>query len=368
MIYFEDRDLFSENQFGFIPCKGTDLAIEKHTQSILNSVDSQKYTLSLYLDFKKAFDVLDIDILFHKFRKYGIGDVAFEFLKSFCKGRKQAVKINGILSDILELKFGTAQGGVLGPIMFLIYINDLLQLDLYSSIYAYADDTALVCAAYNRESLLNKINLDLAKVSQWLIDNKLLINTSKTKCILFFDQYVSNASRQNMFKLNCHSHQCIYKCECFNIEIVESVKYLGLYIDQHLNWRIYIEHLSKKLRKINYSLYHMRNFIHGEHLKKLYILWFESTLRYGIIHYGGTYPTILKPVIMCQRFAIRTIFRLRYMDSVSHLFAENCLLTVTQLHIYSVVMYVFKNIAQFTFKQVSRVTRSANTPSLIVPS
>lgn len=368
MIYFTDRNIFSKNQYGFIPSRGTDLAIEKHIHNIATCIDMQKYTLALYLDFKKAFDVLDIDILLRKFKTYGIGDLAYLLLESFCKDRQQVVKINGIISNVLDLKFGTAQGGVLGPIMFLIYINDLLQVELNSSIYAYADDTALVCSAYNRKSLLTKINLDLSKVSQWLIRNKLLINTSKTKCILFFDCNFSKTYRQNLFDLKCHSHQCIYECTCSDIEIVESTKYLGLYVDQHLKWNVHIGHLTKKLRKINYSLYHIRNFIQGENLKRLYLSWFESTLRYGIIHYGGTYPTILKPVLMCQRLAVRTIFRVKKTESVTYLFQENNLLTVLQLHIYSLIIYIHKNSSEFPFKQANRTTRSAQVASLLVPN
>lgn len=186
MFYFNAISFFSSSQFGFLPHKGTDLAVREHVGTITENVDKHKYTVALYLDFQKAFDVLDIDILICKFKKASIGGAALKWLSSFCRERKQVVKINNVLSDVLELQYGTAQGGVLGPLLFLVYINDLLNLNFYSFIFAYADDTTIVCSSCNRDSLKVQLGRDLEKISQWLIKNKLLINSSKLKCIMFF--------------------------------------------------------------------------------------------------------------------------------------------------------------------------------------
>jgi uncharacterized protein YktA (UPF0223 family) len=357
--YLHDRNILSENQYGFLPGKGTDLAIERHISEITKAVDKRKYTLSIYLDFQKAFDVLDHNILFCKLRKYGVGNRALDWFKSFCTGRKQVVKINGHTSDVLELKYGTPQGGVLGPIIFLIYVNDLLNINLHSRIFAYADDTAIVCSSYSRESLKMHVNSDLEKISRWLVNNRLVINCAKSKCILFFDHGISRDVLRESFNFVCHRHQCIYKCECSNIEIVTNVKYLGVLVDEHLKWEPHISYLCAKLRKINYALYFLRDHVKSLYLKKVYVSWFESVLRYGIMHFGGTYATLLKPVIMCQRHALRTIFSLKRCDSMSHLFIENNLLTFNQLHVYSILMYVKKFIYLFNLKPVSRLTRSA---------
>lgn len=368
LSYFEERSLFSINQYGFLPGRGTDLAINNHISQITSEHDKQKYTLALYLDLQKAFDVLDIDILIYKFRKYGIGGPALSWLMSFSKNRKQLVKINGQRSDTRVLSYGTAQGGILGPLNFLIYINDMLKLQLHSSLYAYADDTALVCSAYNRDTLCSRITSDLHKISTWLIDNKLLVNSSKSKCVMFFDCDKPKSDLCDRFKLMCHKHHCIYDCQCSSIEIVESVKYLGLIVDQHLKWNHHIQYIVKKLRKINYSLYYMRNFVKKEHLLRLYSSWFESTLRFGLIHYGGTYTTILNPIVMCQRHSLRIIFKIKRMDRVSHLFAEQGLLTVRELHVYCLLMYVHKYLFNYQIKEVERQTRSTQWISLCVPN
>lgn len=365
--YFEAKSLFSGNQFGFLPGRGTDLAIEKHISRIVTSFDKQMYTIAVYLDFQKAFDMLDINVLITKFKKYGIGGLALSWLESFCKGRRQAVRIDKYISSTLELQFGTAQGGVLGPIVFLIYINDLLNLRFNSSVFAYADDMALVCSAYDRQILQSRIQADLDKVSQWLIENRLIININKSKCIMFFDWFKCKKYLTNSLNLVCHAHQCLYNCNCKSIEVVEHVRYLGIYVDQHLKWNEQINSLYKRLRKVNYALYYMKKFIRGDQLRQLYISWFEAVLRYGIIHFGGTYHSILNPIVMAQRNALRTVFNVKRTDRMSYLFSQNNLLTFNQIYEYSILMYVHKYLNLFSVKPVHRVTRRAQFVALEVP-
>lgn len=365
--FFTQRSIFSGNQYGFIPGRGIDLAVEKHVSLIASASDKYKHTVAVYLDFQKAFDVLDINVLLNKFRKYGFCGLALSWLKSFCIGRKQVVKINNVISDPLELYFGTAQGGVLGPIMFLVYINDLLELDMYSTVFAYADDTALVCSADNKQSLQLKIRKDLDKVSHWLSTNRLLINSTKSKCIVFYDYHLTNDHLQQEFNLMCHNHQCIYNCTCSNIEVVDYVKYLGMYIDKRLKWDHHINVLSSKLRKVNYVLYHLKSFVKSDQLLNVYLSWFESLMRFGIIHYGGAYNSCLNSVIMNQRHAVRTIYNVKRKDRMSYLFKEKDILTFEQLHKYSIILYISKFIYNFDFRESNRETRSSQQLALKVP-
>ncbi|KAG8294046.1 hypothetical protein J6590_108172 [Homalodisca vitripennis] len=350
--YLVSRSIFSPYQFGFLPNKGTDLAIQNHIQCIAESVDRNKFTAAVYLDFQKAFDLVEIDILMKRFETYGIAGNALAWLNSFCRKRKQLVKVNKYVSNTLELRHGVAQGGVLGPMMFNIFINELLKIKLNSKIFAYADDTAVVCSAYNKSRLRHLISSDLEKLSQWLSNNKLLINVSKSKCILFFDRNISCESLQKENKFYCHKHQCIYGCNCDVIEIVDNVKYLGLTIDRDLKWNVFINTLSTKLRKINYAIYHMRGFLKPNLLRQLYTSWFEGTLQYGIIHYGGTYESILIPIKNSQRFAVRNIYNLKKYDRISHLFKEDNILTFNQLYVYHCLNYIYKFLDSFDIKKM----------------
>lgn len=255
--------------------------------------------------------------------------------------------------------YGTAQGGILGPVIFLIFINDLLNFPLNSKIFAYADDTALVCSAYNKDSLKIYIQDDLNKVSSWLVNNRLLINTTKSKCILFFDQNKNSLELQNDYQFYCHPHSCVYCCNCSCISIVDSVTYLGMVVDRDLKWNQHIAQLSGKLRSINYSLYHMRGYLESQHLINLYHSWFESTLRYGIIHYGGTYTTTLKSIISCQRKSLRIIFYINRRERLSYMFKEKNILTFNQIYNQSCLSYTHKYFNEFPLKVVNRETRAS---------
>lgn len=368
LSYFLERNIFSPHQYGFLPNRGTDLAIENHVCSIIDSIEKKNFTLSLYLDLQKAFDVVDVNLLVKKLRKYGIGGLALTLMESFCTGRKQCVKINNRLSDFLELRFGIPQGGVLGPLMFIVYINDLLNLRLNSSLFSYADDTALVCSASNRHALKMKINDDLKIISAWLVENKLFINNKKSKCIIFFDFGSSKEALADEFNAKCHNHLCIYECSCTRIEVTNNVQYLGLYIDEQLKWGPHVQYLTSKLRKINYALYYMRGYLKSEYLKQLYVSWVESTVRYGIIHFGGTYPTILSPLIMAQRFCLRTVFFIKKYDSLSHIFSDYNILTLEQIYLVSCSLHIYKYLKNYNLREFNRFTRGSRFVHLKLPN
>lgn len=368
MQFFNTNNLLSENQFGFSKNKNTDLVVERHITNIVHNIDDRKPTIGVYLDFTKAFDLVSHDILLYKLSMYGISETVIKWFESFLKGRKQVVRINNVLSDMLEVNYGVPQGGVLGPILFVIYINDLLQINLNSSIYSFADDTSLVCSANSFDILHSKINKDLDCISKWMRSNKLLINTKKSKAVIFSYKPQTVLDAKSKIELKCHAHSCIYNCNCNQIEIVRSVKYLGLYIDEELCWRTHVDFLRKKLRKISYNLYHMRDHLSPLDLRTVYISWFESTLRYGIIIWGGTYATILKPIVVAQKLAIRTVCNTGKYESSAPLFKFLNIMNYSQIYRYSLLLFVKKHIELFTTVIISRTTRNANERCLVLPN
>lgn len=366
--YFLTNNLFSSNQFGFLPKRGTDLAVINHIDNIVSSLDQGKCCLGLYIDFKKAFDLVDLTILTQKLEIYGVRGIEIEWFKSFLFNRNQIVKIKSAASKINKITHGIPQGGVLGPFLFLVYINDLLQKDFYSTIYAYADDTSLICSANNYESLKFRIEADLNQLSKWLFNNKLIINREKTKGILFsYRPHTTDRYKEDLLLLKCHSYKCKHGCVCNYIEITDNVKYLGLYIDSGLRWRTHVENLWKKLLKINYNIYFIRQFIDYKDLLTLYHSWFQSAMSYGIIHWGGTYSNILEPISIAQRMALRTICNLRKFDSVSNKFQEHNVLTLEGLYSYHLLTFLKQNIQLFEIYSTKRTLRSSNRMQLTVP-
>lgn len=248
-----------------------------------------------------------------------------------------------------------------------IYINELLKLKLNSQIFAYADDTALVCSSYSKTSLRLSISNDLEAVSNWLIDYKLLINTSKTKCLVYSEREKTCEDLQHDFTFYCHKHLCKYNCVCEPIEIVSNIKYLGLIIDMWLKWNVYGNYLVNKLRKVNYALFHMREFLASNYLLKLYFSWFEGLLRYGIIHYGGSNENVLKPIRMTQQFAIRNVFSFKKFNRVSHVFFENNILTLNKLYVLCSAIHMHKHIDKYHIRENRVNTRSSDILSVLVP-
>lgn len=241
-------------------------------------------------------------------------------------------------------------------------------MNFYSTLFSYADDTSLICSANNYNSLNFRIEADLNKLSQWLNMNRLIINRDKTKGILF--SYRSSAPiisyRDNLI-LKCHKHSCIYNCRCVNIQVVDHVKYLGLLVDCELKWNIHIDNLTKKLQKINYNLYYIRQYVRMEDMLSLYYSWFQSVVSYGIIHWGGTFHNILEPINMSQRMVLRTICKIKKFDSISYKFKELRVMTIQELYCYKVLTFLRQNLTIFEVNLPLRELRSADNLQFTIP-
>ena len=178
--YFTTNNLFCIQQFGFRPGHSTELAALKQTNHLIIEMDNFKVPTNIYIDLSKAFDTLNFDILLKKLKHYGINGSAKRLIHSYLTDRLQFVEFNSYKSTYLPISTGVLQGSVLGPLLFLIYSNDLPLISNIFSMLMYADDTTLYC---NIDQDVNEevINVELAKLSEWLGANKLALNISKTK-------------------------------------------------------------------------------------------------------------------------------------------------------------------------------------------
>lgn len=268
-------NIIINNQFGFRKKHSTNDALITITEQIRKALDHGHFSCGTFIDLKKAFDTVDHQILLSKLEHYGVRGVSKQWFASYLSDRKQFVSIDNInsLSDLIA--HGVPQGSVLGPLLFLIFINDLPSAISHSAVFLFADDTGLLYSDSNLQVIENKVNSDLSLLSSWLKSNMIALNTTKTEVVLFRDPR----------KPLDHSIQLVL--DGYNLSFSSYVNYLGLRLDEHLSFKAHIDFLSTKLSKSNGIIAKLRHFLPLNLLKSVYYSLFQSHLSYGLQIFGS---------------------------------------------------------------------------------
>lgn len=235
--YLTDNKLLSPKQFGFRRKTSTAIATAKFTDDILHSMDKGLLTGVVYLDLAKAFDTVNHSLLLSKLSAFGVDSSECEWFRSFLHNRSQITVCNGSQSNKELVPIGVAQGSILGPLMFILFINDLPTCLKHCNISMYADDTALFYSS--KSTLESKINSDLNIVGDWLNSNQLTLNISKSKFMLI------GSSKKLQRNLNRIDIIIMGK----SLESVNSFNYLGIVINANLSWGDHIEYIKNKINK-----------------------------------------------------------------------------------------------------------------------
>jgi len=297
---------------------------------------------------------------------------------SYLKDRSQVVKIGSTFSDSCKISLGVPQGSVLGPILFLVYINSIFTQKLCGKVTAFADDLGITYAESTQFNLVANINHDVELLRKWFTAHKLLIS-DKTRLM-----YV-NLSRQESPSINIDFHdancqrfklcsnsgslfdpfaQCHRKC--FKIEPVEHFKYLGIILDKNLNWRVYINSLKTYFRSVIRKLYQLSKISSTCVLKMFYYSLYHSKLCYGITCRGGAYMNLIKSLLTLQKCAIRLICNKTRCTPSFPLFKSLSILPIRHLFYYSVIKkFVSKHLGQAC--RLSHVYNLRNSSNVSVP-
>ena len=269
--FIEKHNILYMFQFGFRPIYSTTLALIEFIDRVRRLMDQGNYVLSIFIDFTKAFDTVDHDILLDKMDRIGIRGHANDFFRTYLKTRQQYTEINGCKSSLRNVSCGVPQGSVLGPLFFLIYINDLYRAVCNDSVLLFADDTSL--SVYNQKlnAVISKAKSQFSNLLRWCICNKLTINYDKTYFVLF---HARNKSVPIDFGR--------IVIDGIVINRAKSVKYIGMIIDENLNWNEHVNSLCKSLLKYFGIFNKIKNFISNKIARQLYFAFIYSRINYGI--------------------------------------------------------------------------------------
>ena len=293
--FLEQNKCIYNMQFGFRKKHSTNDALMSITEKIKSAVKNKDIAVGVFVDLQKAFDTVNHNILLKKLEHYGIRGLANELLKSYLSNREQYVSIDGFESCTLKIEHGVPQGSVLGPLLFLIYINDLHKCIKNSDTFHFADDTNLlhILKKHNGRYKVRKFNVDLKALMHWLLANKISLNATKTEIIYFRDRSIQKPELQ--IKLNG-----------VKLEPANQIKYLGLLFDEHITWGPYINNLTSKLKRANNLLAISRHYVPRHFILQMYYAQFYSHLTYGCQLWGEKLK-IDSPLHTLQKKAIRLI-------------------------------------------------------------
>ena len=236
--FLETNKIITNAQHGFRAGHSTETALITLTDNIVQSFESKKVVLTVFLDFKRAFETIDRNILLNKLEKYNFSKETIEWFKNFLSDRKQTVKINGEYSDLVVVDLGVPQGSKIANILFILYVNDLVEHLRNCSVIMYADDTSISVSSENLDEAADAMNSILEIVSDWLKFNRIALNINKCKYVVFDNKPKKN--KKGVVEI---------KIDNISIERVDQIKYLGIIVDEKLSFNKNSENVEKKLNK-----------------------------------------------------------------------------------------------------------------------
>ena len=301
--HLKDKNILYEFQSGFRASYSTDTCLINLQDGIRIDISQGKYVGMVLMDLQKAFDTVDHDILLEKLDSMGFDN--HKWFESYLKGRKQMVVANDVSSETGTVTCGVPQGSILGPLLFLCYVNDM-PISVKCKLLLYADDSALIISGFDPEKIAEELSRELESCRQWLIDNKLSLHLGKTEAILF-------GSKRKLKRVNSFA----VKCGDIKIANVNRVKYLGLQIDNDLSGTSVIEEITNKCNTRLKFLYRYKDILNLEMRKTLCTALVQCSFDYSCCSwYPGLNETFKKKLQVMQNKMIRFILRLENTSSI----------------------------------------------------
>ena len=336
--YLHEHSLLHKTQSGFRAQHSCETALVHMIDSWLTAMDSGKMVGAVLVDFKKAFDLVDHKILLSKLELYGINNEALMWFDSYLTHRRQLVSLNNSKSDFETVICGVPQGSILGPLLFLLFINDLPLCVENVSADLYADDTTLYDIHTSLEAIEQNLQQSLNKLYIWCRNNGMVLNSAKTKVMLI-------ATRQKRQKLNTSHLDLQYMDE--TLKMISSDKILGIFVDDSLTWSHHVKHVCKKISSYIWLLSKIKHFLSQAHRVQFYKSYIQPHIDFCNIVWGNSSESNKMKIFRLQKRACRIILNYHVEDSHAAL---------SSLKILSVYDRLFLRKAKFMFKVYHELT------------
>lgn len=326
--FLDLHNAISLSQHGFRKGYSTESASAEMTQHIFECMDRNECVVVLLFDLTRAFDSVDVDFVCVKLDKLGVRGNINNVYRSFLTDRPFCVKIGDGYSKDYLMELGTPQGSILGPLIFTIFINDLIDFVKSARLFVYCDDTTAVISDPDPGNLSRKALACFNEVSQWCKANNLMLNHNKTQVVEFYNKH----KMSNNFVFNFEGHL---------LSTSDTASFLGLVIDKHMGWSDHIDGICKRLNKSAFLINQLKKSLAVSELKKIYYSSVYNVIGYNIILWGKACG--IDRVFVIQKRIIRLLFSIPYRHSCRDAFRDQNILTVAGIFIMKSLMFIYKN-------------------------